>query len=145
MKRQQGFTLIEVVVAVAILGISASSIFGLLSTSVSNLTRIEKLHRYQLGSQEVMNRVLLLPVLPANGRSEGRLKGTEAEWSVRVEPWIPSDLEGRPEEAIVKITVEIEFDGRSDRRRIRLEAVKPSRLSYEPFEFVRALEDVFPD
>ena len=69
MTHQRGFTLIEVVVAVAILGLSSSALFGLFSTSVDNLRRIEKLHRYQLAAAEVMNRVLLLPVLPADGQA----------------------------------------------------------------------------
>ena len=145
MKRQQrGFTLIEVVVAVAILGLTSSALFGLFSTSVDNLRRIEDLHRYQLGAQEVMNRVLLLPVLPVNGRASGSLPTVEGSWTVAVEPWIPDNFDGRPEEAIVKIRVEVEFPGRSQRRSIRLETVKPSRLSYETPDFTQAIDDVFP-
>lgn len=143
--KQRGFTLIEVVVAVAILGLSSSALFGLFSTSVDNLRRIEKLHGYQIAAAEVMNRVLLLPVLPADGQAGGRLRQIDANWSVRVEPWIPESLEGRPEQAIMKIIVEVEFDGRSGRRTINLETVKPSLLTYTPQDFQGAIGDVFPD
>ena len=145
MTHQRGFTLIEVVVAVAILGLSSSALFGLFSTSVDNLRRIEKLHRYHLAAEDVMNRVLLLPVLPADGQAGGRLRQIDADWRVRVEPWIPESLDGRPEQAIVKIVVEIEFDGRSGRRNIDLETVKPSPLTYTPQDFQRAIDDVFPE
>ena len=145
MRYQRGFTLIEVVVAVAILGLSSSALFGLFSTSVDNLRRIEKRHRYHLAAADVMNRVLLLPVLPADGQAGGRLRQIDADWRVRVEPWIPESFDQRPEQAIVKIVVEVEFDGRSGRRNIDLEALKPSPLTYGPQDFQRAIDDVFPE
>ncbi len=145
MTHQRGFTLIEVVVAVAILGLSSSALFGLFSTSVDNIRRIDKLHRYHLAAADVMNRVLLLPVLPADGQASGRLSQIDADWRVRVEPWIPESFDGRPAQAIVKIVVEIEFDGRSGRRNISLETVRPSPLTYTPQDFQRAIDDVFPE
>ncbi len=145
MTHQRGFTLIEVVVAVAILGLSSSALFGLFSTSVDNIRRIDELHRYHLAAADVMNRVLLLPVLPADGQASGRLSQIDADWRVRVEPWIPESFDGRPAQAIVKIVVEIEFDGRSGRRNISLETVKPSPLTYTPQDFQRAIDDVFPE
>ena len=144
MKGQGGFTLIEVVVAVAILGLTSVSLFGLFSTSVDNLRRIEDLHRYQLGAEEVMNRVLLLPVLPAAGRARGSMSHVDAQWLVRVEPWIPQDLDGRPADAIVKIIVEVEFEGRSGTRTIRMETVKSSSMSYGTPDFSGAVDDMFP-
>ena len=145
MTHQRGFTLIEVVVAVAILGLSLSTLFGLFSTSVDNIRRIDKLHRYHLAAADVMNRVLLLPVLPADGQASGRLSQIDADWRVRVEPWIPESFDGRPAQAIVKIVAEIEFDGRSGRRNISLETVRPSPLTYTPQDFQRAIDDVFPE
>ena len=145
MTHQRGFTLIEVVVAVAILGLSLSALFGLFSTSVDNIRRIDELHRYHLAAADVMNRVLLLPVLPADGQASGRLSQIDADWRVRVEPWIPESFDGRPAQAIVKIVVEIEFDGRSGRRNISLETVRPSPLTYTPQDFQRAIDDVFPE
>ena len=73
MTPERGFTLIEVVVAITILGISSTALFGLFGTSANNLRKIEDLHRYQLAAEEVMNRVLLLPSLPGSGRAGGRL------------------------------------------------------------------------
>ena len=91
-----------------------------------------------------MNRVLLLPVLPADGQASGRLRQVDADWLVRVEPWIPQDFDGRPENAVVRIIVEVGFEGRSERRTIRMETVRPSRVSYDALNFSRAIEDLFP-
>ena len=144
--KARGFTLIEVVVAAAIFGMAGTALFGLLSRSVVNLGKMEELHRYQLASEEMMNRVLLLPRLPAGGRAEGEVEGLkDARWTVKVQPWIPESLESQPSEAIVKIDVEVFWPGRSGRRNVRLETVKPVFLSYGVTDFDREIAEVFPN
>jgi len=143
-RQDRGFTLIEVVVAVTILGLSSSALFGLFGASVNNLRKIEELHRYQLAAEEVMNRVLLLPSLPGSGRAGGRLDQMDANWTLRVEPWIPSNLDGRPAAAIVRVEVEIFWEGRSGSRRVRIETVRPAGISYDIADFGRSIDDVFP-
>src|SRR5258705_7497809 len=101
MKGDRGFTLIEVLVAAAILGMTASALFGLLSHSLFNIGRVEELHRYDLAAQTVMNRVLLLPALPGGGETTGVLDDSGARWTVTVYPWAPSDLASKPAEGIL--------------------------------------------
>jgi prepilin-type N-terminal cleavage/methylation domain-containing protein len=144
MRGQQGFTLIEVIVAVAILGLSGSALFSLFGRSIDNIRRMEELHSYQLAGEEVMNRVLLLGSVPANGEARGRLDQIDADWTVRILPWIPQTLEGRPDQAIIRIEVEVAWDGRSGRRNVLLEMVRPSLLSYDDLEFRQAIDGVFP-
>ena len=57
MKRESGFTLVEVLVAASVLAIVATALFGLLSRSLSNLRKVEELHQYELATQDVMNRI----------------------------------------------------------------------------------------
>jgi prepilin-type N-terminal cleavage/methylation domain-containing protein len=144
MREQKGFTLIEVIVAVAILGLTGSALFSLFGRSIDNIRRMEELHSYQLAGEEVMNRVLLLGRVPAAGEVRGRLDQIDADWTVRIVPWIPDTLEGRPDQAIVRIEVEIAWDGRSGRRNLLLETIRPSLLSYDDLEFRQAIDDVFP-
>ena len=144
MTPERGFTLIEVVVAITILGMSSTALFGLFGTSANNLRKIEDLHRYQLAAEEVMNRVLLLPSLPGSGRAGGRLDQVDANWTLLVEPWIPSSLAARPATAIVRVEVEVFWEGRSGRRRVWLETVRSAGISYDNADFGRSIDNVFP-
>jgi prepilin-type N-terminal cleavage/methylation domain-containing protein len=144
MRGQKGFTLIEVIVAVAILGLTGSALFSLFGRSIDNIRRMDELHSYQLAGEEVMNRVLLLGSVPAGGEARGRLDAIDADWTVRILPWIPETLEGRPDQAIIRIEVEVAWDGRAGRRNLVLETVRPSSLSYDAVEFREAIDAVFP-
>ncbi len=65
-------------------------------------------------------------------------------WTVRILPWVPETFEGRPDQAIIRIEVEVAWDGRAGRRNLMLETVRPSLLSYDEVEFGPAIDAVFP-
>src|SRR5688572_28315598 len=119
-RRQRGFTLIEVIVAAAIFGIATTSIFALLSQSLSNLKKIEDLRHYQLAGEDLMSRTLLLSKLPPGGTIEGELERPPAHWTVKLTPWMPAKLENNTPEAVMKIDVEVRWQGRSGQRNIKL-------------------------
>jgi general secretion pathway protein I len=144
MKTERGFTLIEVLVAAAVLGITASALFGLLSKSLFNLRKVEDLHRYELAAQDVMNRVLLLSTLSAPAVAEGTLDAAGARWTVRVTPWAPASLENKPGEAILKVKVIVSWPGRSSQRSIDLESLKEAKLDYSNYDLGRAIESSYP-
>jgi general secretion pathway protein I len=145
MKAERGFTLIEVLVAAAVLGITVSALFGLFSKSLFNIGRVEDLHRYELAAQNVMNRVLLLSTLPAGGQAEGVLDASGARWNVTVQPWAPADLESKPAEAILRVAVAVTWPGRSIPRRIQIEALKPAQITYlDSYDFRSVIENSVP-
>jgi len=145
MKADRGFTLIEVLVAAAVLGIAASALFGLLSKSLFNIGRVEDLHRYELAAENVMNRVLLLPTLPGQGEAGGVVDDSGARWSVTVQPWAPPDLESKPGEGILRVAVTVTWPGRSIPRRIQIEALKPAQITYaSTYDFETVIEDSLP-
>ena len=144
MRDRRGFTLIEVLVAAAVLGIAATALFGLLSKSLFNLRKIEDLHRYELAAQDVMNRVLLLSTLPAPAQAGGALDNIGAHWMVNVQPWAGSSLKDRPEEAVLRIDVVVTWPGRSSQRSIEVEALKAAKITYSNYDLQRAVENVFP-
>lgn len=145
MKRQKGFTLIEVLIASAIFGIAATSLFGLLSKSLANLKKLEEVRHYQLAGEDIMNRVLLLSQLPPGGTIEGQLEHLQGRWAVKVTPWIPSVLEPTTPEAVMKIDVQVRWQGRSGERNIELEALKTIAISHGNDDFKKAIENALPE
>jgi len=144
MRSHRGFTLIEVLVAAAVLGIAGTALFGLLSRSLYNLRKIEDLHRYELAAQNVMNEVLMLSTLPAEGRAEGALDGIGAHWTENVKPWAPPTLETKPDQAILSVEVVVTWPGRSSQRSIEVEALKSGKVTYSDYDLQRAVENAFP-
>ena len=145
MTSRRGFTLMEVMVAAAVIGIAATGLFALLSRSLSNLRKIEDLHHYQLAGEEMMNRVLLLSSFPPGGRIEGNLQRLGARWVVTLTPWIPDKLENNIPEAVMKVDVEILWPGRSGERSLKLETVKATTLTYSNYDFQHAIEAALPE
>jgi prepilin-type N-terminal cleavage/methylation domain-containing protein len=144
MRSGKGFTLIEVVVAMVVFGLSATALFGLFSKSTFNLARIEDLHRYQLAGEDIMKRALFLPSLPASGHAEGEMRNLKAHWVVDVVPYAPNVLESKPPEAVMKINVHVAFAGRAGERRISLESLRPVPVEYEDYDLVKAIENAYP-
>jgi len=144
MKHRRGFTLIEVLVAASVLGIAATALFGLLSTSLSNLRKVEDLHRYELAAQDLMNRVLLLQTLPAPATAEGAVDNLSANWRVKITPWAPATLEKKPEQAVLNIQVEVIWPGRSSQRNVAVESLKVARIEYSNYDLRQSIETVYP-
>lgn len=58
MSRKRGFTLLEVVVALAIMGIGVATALSIFSGSLKNLRRIDLSHRAMTHAENVMNEIL---------------------------------------------------------------------------------------
>ena len=144
MTKQSGFTLIEVLVAAGVIGITASALFGLLSHSLFNLRKVEDLHRYELVAEDVMNRVLLSSTLAAPASAQGSIDDRGAEWDVSVSPWAPPTLEGKPDQAVFRINVVVSWPGRSSRQNIQVESLKVAKVAYSNYDLARTLEVAYP-
>ena|ERR1051326_7203815 len=142
MKHNRGFTLIEVLVAASVLAIMATALFGLLSSSLSNLHKIEDLHRYELAAQDVMNRVLSLPDVPVPAMAQGTIENSSAQWTVSVDPWAPPTVDKETRQAIVKVRVVVTWPGRSADRNIQLESLKTTKLV--SYDLQNSIQTAFP-
>jgi general secretion pathway protein I len=95
--RRRGFTLIEMLVATAIMGIAVVGLIANLSASLRNASRLTDYDRAALLAREKMDELLLDPRLPRLGVIGGvfdpALAGnTPAGWSARLTPFeVPPD------------------------------------------------------
>src|SRR3990172_490576 len=65
--REKGFTLLEVLVATAILGTAVAALFGLLSGALGNLSRLQEHQQALLLGQSKLNELLVAGVEAGNG------------------------------------------------------------------------------
>jgi prepilin-type N-terminal cleavage/methylation domain-containing protein len=142
MRPNRGFTLIEVLVAASVLAIMATALFGLLSTSLSNLRKVEDLHRYEMAAQDVMNRVLSLSDVPVPAMAEGAVENSNAHWVVSIDPWAPSSVDKETRQAIVKVRVVVTWPGRSTDRNIELESLKTTKMV--SYDLQNSIQAAFP-
>jgi len=142
MKRGGGFTLIEVLVAMSVLGLASVALFSLLSRSLFNLRKVEDIHRYQLLCEDLVNRLEVLQTLPAQGSIQGSDLG--ADWTASISPWYPADLNERPGTAIMRMAVTVSWSTRGGRRTVQMEALKPAKIAYGNYDVTQALNQAIP-
>ncbi len=87
----RGFTLLEVLVATAIMAIAIVTLLSSLTVSLRNATRITDADRAALLARQKMDELLLTPSLPLNGELTGGWDpsitgGVEAGWRAVVTP-----------------------------------------------------------
>ncbi len=108
MKFQRGFTLMEVLVATAIMGIAVAALMSGFSGSLRNMGRAQGYERALLLGREQLNRMLVEGAKP--GLWHGRWDdGTR--WEAQVERWDPQARKQRPRDqelppvAVIRLTV----------------------------------------
>ena len=90
--RRRGFTLLEMLVASAIMGIAVTALLASLSASLHNAARLTEYDRAALLAREKMDELLLDTQLPklavVQGVFDHALAGdTDAGWSARLTPF----------------------------------------------------------
>ena len=121
---EAGFSLMEVLVAVAILGIVYATLFGLMSTSLKNVSRIEereKVVRY--GQMKLNELVVKAKQGEAGGALSGRLDDGH-DWRASIEPYDSGENSDRTQAYIVaKIRLAVTWSGISRQNEYTLETL----------------------
>lgn len=116
----RGFTLIEVVVAFAVLSLALAALYRVFALSAHQVQRIE-----QYGEALALAELKLTEAERslAAGRGETR---EGFSWERRVEPFIapPPDASGQPGIAPYRITVEVRWERAGRRQQVLLETVR---------------------
>ncbi len=108
---QGGFTLLEVMVAVAILAISFSVVMNGMSTSLRTTVETEGAQRRMDFARLKLAQIDLVPTLRIGDTASGR-SDDDVAWRIEILPYIAPDTRfGNL--AVVRIALELQWDGRS--------------------------------
>ena len=129
MKRQRGFTLLEVLVATLIMGIAVAGILSAISASTRNAARLTQYDRASLLARQKMDELLVDLKLPRKMPIEGRWNpaqagGVEAGWRARVLPFEAAPGSGPGQWVMDRIELEIWWNEGSTRRAFMLEGYR---------------------
>jgi len=132
-RKPQGFTLLEVLVATAIMAIAVTGLLTSLSTSLRNAARVTSVDRATLLARQKMDELLSEPKLPKGTILEGGWDpsltgGVKAGWRAQV-----TDFEKPPgaipgSQVLERIELEVWWETNGNRQTFRLEGYRPAKL-----------------
>ena len=109
--RSSGFSLLEVIVAVAILGISFSVIMSGMSTSLRTVTRVaDSQRRIEQARQKLAE--LDLIATPGPGQQASGIFDDGTTWRIEVSSFIPPDIRFQ-NRSVVRISLQLAWEGRA--------------------------------
>jgi general secretion pathway protein I len=133
-RNQRGFTLLEILVAAAIMGVAVAGVMGGLAASVRNVARITEYDRAAMLARMKMDALLVEQSMERGVPLEGIFTpaesgGAAAGWRARVVPLEGPSEEIHPGEVIVeRIDLEIWWMDAATRRSFTLEGVRRGQI-----------------
>ncbi|HEX8984086.1 MAG TPA: type II secretion system protein [Bryobacteraceae bacterium] len=131
---RRGFTLLEMLIATAIMGVAVVGLLSNLSTSLRNAARLTDYDRATVLAREKMDELLLdsrLPRrVPLEGAFDRNLTGeTEMEWRARLTPFEMPPNAGVGTIILDRVELEVYWGPDGNRRTLALEGFRQSKLT----------------
>ena len=129
MRNARGFTLLEVLVATAIMGIAVAGLLNTISGAAHNASRLTEYDRAVLLAKSKMDELLAEPKLPRNTPMAGdfdgvRTGGIPAAWKAVVTPFETAPGTGPGSWAVDRIELEIDWIDGGTKHRFSLEGFR---------------------
>jgi len=126
----RGFTLLEVLVATALMAIAVAGLLSNLTTSMTNAARLTEYDRAALLARRKMDDLLAQRYLPKGVVMEGKFEGPfESGWRARAKPfeW-RGDAPGPGSDVLERIELQVWWKSGTKTKDIRLETCRMTRL-----------------
>lgn len=138
MRSERGFTLLEILVAAAIMGIAVAGAMSGLSASARNASRITQYDRAALLARSKMDELLLDNATPRNQLFSANFTpletgGVTAGWQARVVPFEALETTFNPGATVVeRVEVEVWWMDGPTRRSFSMEGIRRAQIPTEP-------------
>lgn len=138
MKRERGFTLLEVLVAAAIMAIAVAGVLSGLSAAARNTGRLTQYDRATILAHQVMDQLLADHALSRKFPVEGRFApaqtgGVDAGWRAVVSPFEALQGAGAGATVIDQVRLEVWWMDGPTRRSFSVDGYRRSILRLEDF------------
>ena len=125
-RREAGFTLLEVIVATAVMATAIIGLFALVNQSMSNAVRVREYDRAAMLARTRMNELLAAERLPLGERLTGDLGGGY-DWEARVEPWEAPSNAPVGTSFLARVDLTVGWGKGPERRTIQVESYRRIR------------------
>lgn len=127
-RRQLGYTLIEVIVAFAVLALALTLLLGTLSGAAKQVRWADEVGRAALHAQSLLDQTGVGEALQP-GRSEGDFEDGRYRWSMEVEPWRDParqdvTLLDPMAPQLLQLTLAVEWGEGGPRQQLRLQSLR---------------------
>jgi prepilin-type N-terminal cleavage/methylation domain-containing protein len=133
MKKQSGFTLLEVMVATLVMGIAVVGVMSAISTSVHHVSRLTEYDRAVILARQKMDELLLArngqPTVPPDGQWEPAQTGMiPMGWHAVITPFEMPPSARPPVMILERVQLEIWWMNFGERKTFRLEGYRQNNL-----------------
>ena len=130
MKAQRGYTLIEVMVAFAILALALTLLLGTLSGATKQIRWADDAGRAALHAESLLSQTGVGEVLEP-GRTEGSFENGRYRWTLDIQPWVDPSLAEVPPQPVdpgaprlLSLDLQVQWGDGEARERLHLQSLR---------------------